>query len=240
MLSFKTPILVHVTPENVCRMNGNGCEEYIKKVSAAVNAGVDIVQIRDKKASFFALGKVSKSLREAIGDAALIMINGDVEAAVQAQADGVHLPEKWQGGAATRGLLLGRSVHSLEAATRFYSHCHFLQIGTMYPSKTHPEKMEVEGLKLMEEVRCMTDLASRSWRGPLWDEDERNDTSGFNFIPSTLIGVGGINTQNAGDVIKAGADGVAVIRSISDASCSEEAADSAFAIKQAMCEIYRS
>ena len=77
-----------------------------------------------------------------------------------------------------------------------------LQVGTMYPSLSHPEKTEVEGLQLMEEVRQSCAQAA----------PQRPGTAVCHTRLPLLIGVGGIDATNAGPVIAAGADGVAVIR----------------------------
>lgn len=75
----------------------------------------------------------------------------------------------------------------------------FLQVGTMFPTRSHPEKgAAVEGPALMADV----DAALR----------EKGLRAGL-----ALVGVGGITEGNAARVVAAGADGVAVISGLAAA-----------------------
>ncbi|ETV89148.1 thiamine-phosphate pyrophosphorylase [Aphanomyces astaci] len=113
--------------------------------------------------------------------------------------DGRHYPERylatlkerqqqWDG----RGFF-GVSVHAISSAvTAAALESSYLQVGTMFPTASHPEKTSVEGPELMRAVR--------------------------QALPSTrLIGIGGITESNCVDVMRAGANGIAVIRAILDA-----------------------
>jgi thiamine-phosphate pyrophosphorylase len=84
--------------------------------------------------------------------------------------------------------------HTQEAALRAAElGVDYLQVGTMFPTGSHPEKGDtVEGPKLMAQVDAALRAAGR--REAL-----------------ALVGVGGINEANCARVVAAGADGVAVI-----------------------------
>jgi len=85
-------------------------------------------------------------------------------------------------------LLLGRSVHSLDAARRAEAEgVDYLVLGTIFPSRSHPG-VRTGGTALVAEV-------SRAVQVP-------------------VIAIGGITAENAGGVIEAGASGVAVISAI--------------------------
>lgn len=71
----------------------------------------------------------------------------------------------------------------------------FKQVGTMFPTGSHPEKLEVEGPALMADVDAALRQACLRER-------------------VHLCGVGGITPLNCGNVLRAGADSVAVISGI--------------------------
>eukprot|EP00898_Chlorokybus_atmophyticus_P008390 jgi/Chlat1/8552/Chrsp82S00653 len=140
---------------------------------------------------------LAERLRETIQRPVLFMVNGDSDIASTVAADGVHLPERAEVDTAAlsqQGLLVGKSAHSVESATRAAAEqkVHYIQVGTMFPTLTHPGKVP-EGVALMAAVRA-------------------------SVHPNvSLVGVGGIDVHSARDVIRAGAQAVAVIRRISDA-----------------------
>ncbi|ETW08763.1 thiamine-phosphate pyrophosphorylase [Aphanomyces invadans] len=119
--------------------------------------------------------------------------------------DGWHYPERCL--STLEGMLeqhgrgfFGVSVHAAASAeTAAALGASYIQVGTMFPTASHPEKTCVEGPELIRQVR--------------------------QALPSaTLIGVGGITDANCVDVLQAGASGVAVIRAILDADKPDVAA----------------
>ncbi len=93
---------------------------------------------------------------------------------------------------AGRNVWISRSVHNVEAAVRAERDgADMLVLGTVFPSPSHPggPSIGVEG------VRAVCDAVR---------------------IP--VIGIGGITAENAADVMRAGASGVAVIGAIFDAA----------------------
>lgn len=88
-------------------------------------------------------------------------------------------------------LIISRSVHSLEAAVAAeHEGVDMLVLGTVFPSLSHPGGPTI-GLDGVREV-C-------------------------DAVTVPVIGIGGITAASAGDVIRAGASGVAVISAIFDA-----------------------
>ena len=85
-------------------------------------------------------------------------------------------------------MFLGVSTHSLEQARRAQEDgADYVAVGSIFPTATKPESQLV-GLDLVRAAR-------QSVRGP-------------------LVAIGGITPDNAAEVIRAGADGVAVISAI--------------------------
>lgn len=179
-------------------------------VAQVVRHGVDAVQVREKDLPAEELLALARALRTVTRGHALLFVNGSVEAALAAGADGVQLGESAEPVAAVRrqagaALLIGRSVHSVagaQAAAR--DGADLLLLGTIYPSRSHPGAAGA-GPALVEQV-C-----------------------GAVRLP--VLAIGGVDERNAADVIRAGATGVAVISAILAAP---DPAGAAAALRHAM------
>ncbi len=173
-------------------------------VARAVAGGVDLVQVREKDLPAAELFELVVSIRRVAGRAVLL-VNDRVDIALAAGADGVHLPENGLPPGVARRLLgpepvLGRSAHDLailETGELEAGRLDYLLVGTVFPSPSHP------GLPAAG-TGIIADFAARS--------------------PVPVLGIGGITAANCGDVIAAGAAGVAVISAILDSEDPEGAA----------------
>ena len=162
-------------------------------VAEAVAGGVGMVQVREKSLSTGEVYELAAKLRLVTQGKALLIINDRVDVALAVDADGVHLPsdslpacvvKKLGGGR----LLVGRSVHSVEEAVAAEDEgVDYLIVGTIYGTDSHPGRPP-SGPGLIEAVKAR--------------------------VRMHVYAIGGINASNAGEVMRAGADGVAVIRSI--------------------------
>lgn len=193
MTRARIPIPALVLVTDAARLRGRDLADVVR---AAVAGGVDVVQLREKALSRDELIALAALVREAIAGRALLFVNGDVGAAIKADADGVHLPE---GGASiteararTGGaLLVSRAVHGIDAALQAERDgADLVQLGTVFETASKPgaQAIGVEGVR---------EACTRA------------------RIP--VIAIGGITPANAADVMRAGAAGVAVIGSILDA-----------------------
>ncbi|MCY3692430.1 MAG: thiamine phosphate synthase [Chloroflexota bacterium] len=178
-----------VTDRRVCPSG-----ELPGRVAAAVDGGVDIVQLRDKEMPGAALLELAEQLREVIAGRALLLVNERADVALAARADGVQLGEAAMPTGAVRAIMgepsvIGRSVHSVPGACgAAESGADFLLVGTMFATNSHPgEEPSGPGLLLR--------IASAG-------------------VTIPMLGIGGITEYNAGQVIAAGASGVAVITSV--------------------------
>jgi len=198
------PCLMLVTDRLLC----GGADGLIAAVEAAVQGGADAVQLREKDPDGRRLPPedllpLACRLRQATlgravpaGRQALLLVNGPLEVALASEADGVHLPESSPPVRRPReavpvgrqGFLVGRSVHSLEAARRAEAEgADYLVAGPVYETRSHPGRKPA-GLSLIEEI-------TRSVRVP-------------------VLAIGGISATRAEEVVRAGASGVAVISAI--------------------------
>jgi len=168
-------------------------------VAAAVEGGVTAVQLREKDLPPEELLPLARRFREVTRDRAALIVNGSLKVALAARADGVHVPEDapmvQRPG---RPLLIGRSVHSVEAATAAWAECSdYLIAGPIFETASHPNATP-GGLELIESI------------------------AGAVAIP--VLAVGGITAERVGDVLRAGAAGVAVISFILSAESPDRAA----------------
>lgn len=208
-LSLPKPCLCLVTDR---RMGDEAT--LIDRVAEAVAGGVDMVQLREKDLPGGRLLELAASLKRRIGDGALLIVNERADVAAAAGADGVQLGEQALPVAAARslvglGALIGRSVHSEDGAEEAAADgADFLVVGTMYATRSHPGAVPA-GPALVRRIarRCQ--------------------------LP--LIGIGGISPDNAAEVLRAGALGIAVITSVLGAPHPGEEAQR---LKQAMLEAW--
>jgi thiamine-phosphate pyrophosphorylase len=166
----------------------------------AIVAGATVLQLRVK-------GPTAAVVRRGQGFRALgttFIVNDDVDAALDLGADGVHLGQSDPGAerARARGLLLGRSAVTFDQAVA--ADADYLGVGPVW---TTPSKADADPpLGVAELARICRAVA----------------------VP--VIAIGGIDPSNAGDCIRAGAAGVAVIRAATDPGL-REAVDEAFAAR---------
>lgn len=200
------PALCLVTDRSVCPP-----DELPDRVTAAIVGGVDIVQLRDKEASGAALLELAASLRNVTQGSAILLVNERADVAAASGADGVQLGETAMPTPAVRpilaaGSVIGRSVHSVDGATDAEaSGADFLLVGTMFATRSHPGE-EPLGPGLLERIRAAG-------------------------VRTPLLAIGGITAKNVSEVMRAGADGAAVITAILASPDPERAASQ---IKSAM------
>jgi thiamine-phosphate pyrophosphorylase len=175
------------------RLRGRALEEA---VSAAVDGGVTVVQLREKDLPAAELYDLAVTVHAVVRGRALFVVNDRADVALAAGADGVHLPERGLPVRKARELaggscIIGRSVHSAEAALRAVDEgADYVQAGAVYETASKPGAAP-GGLDLVRQVRDAVEVP--------------------------VVAVGGVTAQRARELIDAGADGLAVIGAILDA-----------------------
>lgn len=174
-----------VTNRSLC----GGADGLAAAVEAAVQGGVDAVQLREKDLPPEDLLPLARRLRQAMLGRTLLLVNGPLDVALAAGANGVHLPEVAPPVQPPReGFLVGRSVHSLEVARRAEAEgADYLIAGPVYESRSHPG-VAPAGLSLVEEIA----------RG----------------VGIPVLAIGGVTAGRVEEVVRAGASGVAVISAV--------------------------
>jgi len=161
-------------------------------VLCAVSCGVEVVQYRNKNAETRQMYEEAVLLRKICLDCGCIfLVNDRVDIALATQADGVHLGQSDMPCLAARKLLgsesiIGVTVHNLaEALAAESMGADYLGVSPIFQTATKPDAGKPAGIRLIEEIRAEV------------------------TIP--LIAIGGINHSNAGEVVRAGADGLCAI-----------------------------
>jgi thiamine-phosphate pyrophosphorylase len=163
-------------------------------LEAVIAGGCRMVQLRDKVAPSGPLVPLAERLGARCHAARVtFIVNDRVDLAVAVGADGVHLgqddlPPRLARPLLRPGMILGISTHSVEQARRAQADgADYVAVGSMFPTRTKAD-FELVGPALVRAVRPE--------------------------IRVPLIGIGGITPENVGEVIRAGADGVAVISAV--------------------------
>jgi thiamine-phosphate diphosphorylase len=209
MRRWVNPSLMLITDRS--RLRGRPLE-YV--ASQAVDGGVTVVQLREKDLPGGDLYDLTVTVHAVLRGRALLLVNDRIDVAIAAGADGVHLPEHTLPLQKLRdyvgdACIVGRSVHSVEAAVRAEQEgADYLQVGAVYETSSHPGQRSA-GLELVRAV-------AQAVRVP-------------------IVAVGGITPERVAEVIEAGADGIAVIGAILDADDPQAAAR---ALREALREAY--
>ena len=194
---------------------GRSLEEV---VSEAVAGGVTIVQLREKEAStgeFIALARRLMTLLRPLGIP--LVINDRVDVALAVDADGVHIGQSDMSYEDARRLMgpekiIGLSVESFEdiqAANTL--DVDYVGISPVYGTPTKTDTAEPFGLEGLKKAVAMS--------------------------VHPAVAIGGMNASTIGEVIDAGADGVAVVSAICSA---EKIAEAASTLKYIVNEHSRS
>lgn len=172
--------------------NGKSHEELAELAAAG---GADVIQLRDKEMSSAELYSTAVRMREICKDKALFIVNDRLDIALASNADGVHLgqddlPLIEARRLSPKNFIIGLSVGSLEEARKGVAEgADYIAVSPVFSTPSKSDAGEGHGIKLIEEIK-----------------------KEFPKIP--LVGIGGINENNAVDVIKAGLDSVAVISAV--------------------------
>jgi len=238
MLRWGTPPYIAVLTEPDACMSLIRVEETIHSIEQAVMCGgVNLVVLRVDDSSdesdghkWFLLKRLAE-LR--IKYHFLLVVNNDVDFVLRALSDnifldGVHVKEhnahmipsiRSELYKYNENIVIGTSCHTLQSAMESYNlGPDYLFVGTCYLTQSHPEKQSVDQLegpsfpgRVKQELYRMYNKMS----GTMKDSELIHKPT----IPPIIFAIGGINEQNCHEpVVTYGADGVAVIRTVMQAS----------------------
>jgi thiamine-phosphate pyrophosphorylase len=192
---LQVPALMLITD----RLLARGEDALVEAVREAVAGGVNAVQLREKDMPPGDLLALAMRLRDVTSERAAFLVNGSLEVALAAGADGLHLPEDASMvERPERPFVIGRSVHSRAAAERAWADCSdYLIAGPIYETTSHGG-MTPAGPKQIEDIA--------------------------HAVAVPVLAVGGITPVRVEEVMRTGASGVAVISAVLGAKSPRAAA----------------
>jgi thiamine-phosphate pyrophosphorylase len=156
--------------------------------------GGRLVQLREKTMPAVEMLPVARRLARRCREAgALFIVNDRADIAVAADAHGLHvgqddMPAREARALLRPGMVLGVSTHDEDqAGAAVTAGADYVAVGSIFPT-TSRVGFQLVGTHLIRRVRSA--------------------------VPVPLVAIGGITADNAAEVIRAGADGVAVISAI--------------------------
>ncbi|MEM1702318.1 MAG: thiamine phosphate synthase [Desulfurococcaceae archaeon] len=165
----------------------------LKSVEDALKGGATSIQLRLKESSTREMVELGKEIRRLTHDYnALYFVDDRLDVALATDADGVQLgPEDMPIHVAREiapSLLIGASVYGLEEALMAEREgAHFLGAGSVYPT-TSKADVRVIGIKGLRDI--------------------------VNGVKIPVVAIGGINKDNAVEVLRTGVTGIAVISAV--------------------------
>jgi thiamine-phosphate diphosphorylase len=167
-------------------------DALLTQASAASEAGVTLIQVREPDLRARALVALIRAIRARVAPHTGVVVNDRLDVALASQADGVHLkstsvpvrsalrlvPPAW---------LVGRSVHSVtEIETGVGAGATYLVFGNVFPTRSKPAGWATTGLAGLAAAVAAA-------------------------APIPVLGIGGIGPEQAAAVARTGAAGLAAI-----------------------------
>lgn len=185
-------------------------------VAAAVRGGVSFVQLRDKNADLRDRVDAARALQSILnGTGVPLVINDDLDAAIAADVDGVHIGQDDVSPTVARHRLGPDKIIGLSCDTPEHvkaadaSIVDYLGLGTVFPTATKADHKPTIGLSGLAEMARLAQIPT--------------------------VAIGGLKVEHAGDILRAGCDGIAVVSAICGQADPERAArDLSRALDQAM------
>lgn len=167
----------------------------LEDVKSAIRAGVKIIQYREKGEGTGDMIKEAKGISELCKkNNVLFIINDRVDIVLAVDADGVHLGNKDMTYSIARKILgskkiIGLTVHNIrEAVEAERIGADYVGVSPIFETKTKLDAGRPAGLKLIKDIK--------------------------KAIKIPFVAIGGINENNLGSVIEAGARSIAAISAI--------------------------
>ena len=173
--------------------------DLVEVMMDAVSGGVTLVQLREKDRPRAQVIDLARALKDRLtGTGVPLVINDDVEVALAAGADGVHLGQDDSDPAAARAALgpdriVGFSAGDLTEAERVDpTIMDYVGVGPVYPTGSKADAGPAIGTEGLLRMRAALTLP--------------------------LVAIGGIDQAHAAEVMATGVEGIAVVSAICTAS----------------------
>jgi len=164
-------------------------------IKEAIEGGVSMVQIREKDSSSLEFYELALRIKSILAPYQIpLIINDRLDIALAVDADGLHIGQSDLPYAIARNLLgqdkiIGLSVENLQQAKAANAlDVDYIGLSPVFYTDTKNDIAPALGLDGIKEIAKIS-----SYR---------------------MVGIGGINTSNASDIISSGAEGIAVVSAI--------------------------
>jgi thiamine-phosphate pyrophosphorylase len=170
---------------------GRDLQEITRRL---ISADVKIIQLRDKSSDKDKVFMLANQINEICqSNGVTFIVNDFIDVALAINADGVHLglsdlPVKVARRILPVDKIIGCSVSTVSQALKAVQDgADYIAVGSIFPTISKLDA-QITGLNTISEIRKATDVP--------------------------VVAIGGISLENAGDVLEAGADSIAVISAI--------------------------
>lgn len=189
-----------VTDRGLCL--GRPLEDVVRE---AVSGGVTVVQLREKHSDTREFVELARSLKKELERHDVpLLINDRIDVALACGADGVHVGQSDMPYPEARRLMgpkaiIGLSVETMEHVREAEAwDVDYLGVSPIFTTSTKTDTGKPWGLDGLRRLRAAT--------------------------RHRLVGIGALNADNAVDVVRAGADGIAVVSAICSSPSPADAA----------------
>ncbi len=199
----RAPQIYLITSGETTSETTPGKEDFarvVRTAEAAVEAGIDLLQIREKRLNTAVLYALTERIAAITRESRTkLLVNDRSDVAAAAGADGVHLTTSSLSPAIVRrafgaDFLIGVSTHSVaEARGARDAGANFIVFGPVFSTPEKDRYGAAQGLVTLSQVAA--------------------ELSGF-----PVIALGGVTVERASQCLEAGAQGIAAIRALSDPS----------------------
>lgn len=173
----------------------SGESSFFNFIQSAIRGGATVIQYREKDMSVSEMIEQGKILYNYTKEANIpFIINDNVNIALAINADGVHLGQGDMPAFLARKMLgenkiLGITAQTVEQALQAVRDgADYLGVGDIFGTTTKPDAGDPIGLERLKEIARAVSIP--------------------------VVGIGGINKENAASVISSGASGIAVVSAI--------------------------
>lgn len=165
-------------------------ERFEENIEEVLTGGATIIQLREKSLPPSAFLETALRMRKLVRAPILFIVNDRVDIAMGCRADGVHLGQEDFPAAAARrvmgeGMIIGVSTHSLkEAKMAEKEGADYVAIGPVFPTSTKLDSHRPVRTGIIRKIKEKLSIP--------------------------VVAIGGITAHNVEEVLRMGADGVAV------------------------------
>ncbi len=179
----------------------SGGRDLAELARLCAQGGATLVQLRDKRGDTGAMVETARAIKKALAPFGVgFVVNDRVDVALAAGADGVHIGPEDMTVADARRLLGPRAI-----------------IGLSIKSVAEAEAAPVEFIDYVGSGGVYATLSKEQKKPPIGPQGLKRiiDVLRPRKAAMPVCGIAGVDASNAAEVIRAGADGVAVISALS-------------------------